>query len=178
MCATNGLYLWLDPASTRDNTPCAAFVYVDRLPQRPEDMWLGQGCKVRIRQHQWKRPLRRSIPDLPVEIEAKLRARRWDGKLRWEPEDHALVVERRMTYHERLQLLDLSPLADYQRTINVLFRRSNELDVRVLDMTGVQNLLPYQGQKAPGKWKVTQVLDDACGSRLRMDSRPTFPSAR
>jgi hypothetical protein len=56
----NGLYLWLDPDKTKDYLPCCAFVHLDRLPQRPDEMWLGRTCRVRVQPRRWKQPLRQA----------------------------------------------------------------------------------------------------------------------
>jgi HrpA-like RNA helicase/ribosomal protein S1 len=157
----NGLYVWLDPEGTQEHMPVGAFVHLDRLPQRPDEMALGQTCRVKVRQHQWKRPLRRSISSQTGKLEEQLAAYPWGGNLEWDASQHTLMVKKRMTYDQRRRLLAISNQGDYRRAINILFRRSNEFDVRIIDMTGLENLLPYQNQRTPLKGKVVTVLDDA-----------------
>jgi polyribonucleotide nucleotidyltransferase len=65
-----------------------------------------------------------------------------------------------MTYGRRLNLLDLWDNGAYRRAINILFRRSNELSVRVIDVTGMRNLLPYQGHDQPLRAKVVSITDN------------------
>jgi len=156
----NGLYLWFDPANTQENMPCGGFVHLNRLPQRPDEMALGQTCKVKVRQPQRKKPLRRSI-SVQSKLEEKLDSFPWGGNLEWDAANHTLAIKQRMSYDQRRKLLALSKKGGYRRAINILFRRSNELDVRVLDMTGVQNLAVHQTQQTPLTGKVVTVLDDA-----------------
>jgi HrpA-like RNA helicase/ribosomal protein S1 len=157
----NGLYLWLNPEVVRTNIPISAFVYIDRLPQRPEEMWLGRSCKVKVRIQQFKREIRRGVGNLPEKAYERIRQFPWDKKLRYEEETSRIIAGRRITYDQRLTLLRLSSQSEYQKAVNIIYRRSNEVEARVLDMTGIENLTQYEGQRLPEKWKVTKVLDDA-----------------
>lgn len=150
----NGLYLWLDPDATKDYLPCSAFVRLDRLPQRPEEMWLGRTCRVRVQPRKWKQPLRRGVAIEDPRVKQKLGPE-------WDEASNSLNIDKPMAYGRRLNLLDLSGDGAYRRAINILFRRSNELNVRVIDMTGMQNLLPYQGLDHPLRAKVVSITDDA-----------------
>jgi len=153
----NGLYVWLDPSETRDHMPCGAFAYISRLPQRPDEMSLGQSCRAIVRQRQWQKPLRRSLTSLSEEVIQKLKQQRIGNNLEWDEQNHTLVVKGRINYEQRRKLLELSEDGGYRRAINILFRRSNEPDIKIIDTTGTQILRDYQLAKKPAPAKIITV---------------------
>lgn len=154
-----GLFVWLDPMNTADYTPCAAFAHLKQLPIRPDEMALGQSCKVKITPRQLKkRPLTRTIK-LQNDFIGKLQNHHWPKDFQWDGLHQTLTLNRPMTYGERLVLLGLISDGEWQRAINLLFRRSNELEVRIIDMTGIQELVPYQQTQQPVKGKILRVTD-------------------
>jgi HrpA-like RNA helicase/ribosomal protein S1 len=155
----NGLYLWLDPGQTQDHMPIGAFAHISRLPQRPDEMSLGQTCRVIVKPQQWRRPLRRSITSLSDEAQKELAQYRWGNNIEWDDLNHTLTVKGRINYDQRCKLLDLSEDGGFHRTINILFRRSNELDTKVVDVTGLQNLQFHQIENKPTAAKIVSVGD-------------------
>ena len=156
-----GVYLWLDPAQTEEYVPIGAFAHVRQLPERPAEMALGQRCQVVVKQRQFKKPLRRALPDPPDKIVNALTKSRLGNNVEWSEENQTLTVKGRITYDQRCKLLELSGNGSFRRSINMLFRRSNELDVKVIDITGLRSLEPYQGQSIGVKAKVVSVMHDA-----------------
>jgi len=114
-----------------------------------------------MRPQQFKRELRRGFGSLPESDYQRVKKFPWDGKLRFDEETGRVISGRRITYDQRMRLLGLSSQSEFQKAINILYRRSNEVEARVLDMTGIENLAQYQGQRQAEKWKVTKVLDDS-----------------
>jgi len=157
----NGLHVWLNPDPSHASIPISSFVYIDRLPQRPDEMWLGRTCKVKVRPQQFRREIRRGVGSLSDEDLKKLQKFPWDGKLSFDVESGRIIASRRLTYEQRNRLLTLIANNEFQKAVNILYRRTNEIEARVLDMTGMENLAQYQGQRAAEKWKVTKVLDDS-----------------
>jgi ribosomal protein S1 len=155
----NGLYIWLEPSETRDHMPCGAFAYIGRLPQRPDEMSLGQACRAIVRPRQWQKPLRRSLTSLPDGVAEKLKQQRIGNNLEWGEESHTLVVKGRISYDQRHKLLELSEDGGYRRAINILFRRSNELDIKIVDVTGLQIMQAHQLANKPVPAKVISVDD-------------------
>lgn len=155
----NGLYVWLEPSETRDHMPCGAFAYISRLPQRPDEMSLGQSCRAIVRPRQWQKPLRRSLTSLPEEVAQKLKQQRIGNNLEWDEQNHTLAVKGRINYEQRRKLLEMSTDGGYRRAINILFRRSNELDIKIIDVTGTQILRDYQQAKKPAPAKIISVDD-------------------
>jgi hypothetical protein len=140
----NGLYLWIDPENTNRQLPISAFVYINRLPQRPDEMFLGQACKVYTRPQTFLRELRRSLIGInQSELEA-IGTYLWDDRLKLDEENLSIIATRRITYEQRLELLALSKDPIFQRAVNILFRRTNEVDVRVIDITGLEQLANLQ----------------------------------
>lgn len=163
-----GMYLWLDPQHAPDAPPCVAFVPTERLPQRPDEMSFGQMCSVKVRRLRWSKPLRRLV-DLPTEAE---KSRLGDN---WDPDRQALVAQQPMTYHRRMVLLKCSPDPAFRRAVNWLFRRSNNLDVRVIDMTGINRLLPHRGQATSLPGRVVEVKEDAVIVALDDEMKVSIP---
>jgi HrpA-like RNA helicase len=156
-----GVYLWLDPRPSAKGVPCGAFVFPDRLPQRPDEMSLGKRCRVRVaRKSLSKKPLQRRLGEGTPELEATLSRRQWSADLQWDPSDKLLTVTKPLTYEDRCRLTKLSRNPEYRRTINLLFRRSNEFDVRVIDMTLLTALDTKKRQDASVTGRVISVLDD------------------
>lgn len=163
----NGLYVWMEPAETRDFMPCGAFAHISRLPQRPDEMSLGQICRAIVRPRQWQKPLRRSLTSLPDDIAEKIKHQRIGNNLEWDDQSHTLVVKGRIGYDQRRKLLALSEDSGYRRAINILFRRSNELDIKIVDITGLQTMRSYQIENKPVPAKIVSV--DEQGAEVEVE---------
>jgi rRNA processing protein Krr1/Pno1 len=156
-----GVYLWLDPGPTNGGVPCGAFVFLDRLPQRPDEMSLHNRCRARVARKSFsKKPLHRRLDECTPELEAILSRRKWAPDLRWDAGERMLIVSKAMSYEERCRLIELSREAQYRRAINWLFRRSNEFDVRVIDMTLLASLDEQKRKEASVTGRVISVLDE------------------
>ena len=154
----NGLYLWLDPATMRDNLPCGAFVHLNRLIERPEEMSLGETCLVQVARS--RRPPRRTISTESGEVEDVLTKQKLSGNVNWDETTNTLSTKGAMTYDQRRKLLVISDHPVYQRAVNLLFRRSNELFVeKIIDRTGLIDLLPHQESEKPVKGKIVSITD-------------------
>ena len=155
----NGLFLWLDPANTQDWLPVLAFARLDRLPQRPSEMSMGEMCRVRAQARKFKKPLRFgvSLDDLPTKERDSVKRRLGPN---WQDDDSALTTNQPLLYGRRLNMLTYSKNPQYRQKVNLLFRRSNELEVRVIDITGIESLRPYQEQSQPVRAKVVTVTTD------------------
>jgi HrpA-like RNA helicase len=131
----NGLYLWLDPGSIKDNLPSGAFVHIGSLPQRPEKMVLGHTCKVQVTSHNWERPLRCALPIQSDKVDDALSKTELLENVKWEKESGILEVRYAMSYAQRSYLFGLSEDWEYRNVIDQLFRRSNQLDVQIIEET-------------------------------------------
>lgn len=154
----NGLYLWLDYLNTTEHAPVGAFVRLDRLIQRPDEMQLNEICRVEVAPKNWKRPLRRSLANIDPSLSADLSKRLVGGPLQWDEVTQTLSLNSRMPYVQRQELLRMSDDEQFRSAANWLFRRSNELHVRILDVTGVESLAPLIGQTTTAT--VVHVTDD------------------
>lgn len=157
----NGLYVWINPDEPIDIIPISSFVNINRLPQRPEEMWLGYSCKVKVRPQKFEREMRRGVGSLSNSDFQKIKAFNWNKKLQFNEETSMISVSKRITYDQRNQLLKLSKKPEFQKTINILYRRSNEIQTRILDISGLEKLVDYEGQRLSETWKVTKVLPES-----------------
>lgn len=153
----NGMYLWLVPDKTEDFLPCGGFVRVQRLPNRPTEMERGKICKVRLSAKNFKkRPPTRSIKSLPKNVEKSLNSH-LGNNLDWDSEQNRLSATGRINYKQRNELLALSEDPDYQRALHILFRRSNEFELDVIDLTGQELLLKECNNKGTATVKILKV---------------------
>lgn len=153
----NGLYLWLAPAETQDHMPCGAFVHMNHLPNRPEEMAVGETCLVDIEHKNWSRPYGRTLSGLPEELKDALADYRWGNNLEWDEAAERLSATGRMSYEERRSLLRLSDNGRFRRAVNIIFRRSNELWVKVLDQTGVAHMYEHYVRNEPVQAEIVSV---------------------
>ena len=91
----------------------------------------------------------------------------WGNKLEWDEVNRALAARGPVSYGQRRKLLALSDEPEFRKAINFLFRRSNELDVRVVDMTGLQALQAHVAEGQPVAGVVVSVSDS--GLRVRAE---------
>lgn len=156
-----GVYLWLDPTGGNGGVPCAALVFSDRLPQRPDEMSLGKTCRARVARRQFsKKPLEKRLGDQMPEVDAVLSRHKWSADLRWDAGERMLMINKPMSYAERCKLVELSPNVEYRRSINWLFRRSNDFDVRVIDMTLLATLEIRKREETTVQARVISVLNE------------------
>jgi|GEM_PF-2001291 len=173
----NGLYLWLDPEQTQGYMPNGAFAHIKCLPQRPDQMSIEKTCRAIIKFKQWQKPLRRALTSLPDDLIDKLKQQRLGNNLEWDEQNHTLIAKGRISYDQRRKLLELSEDGEFRRAINILFRRSNELDViKVIDDIGLKTLQLYQLENKPAPGKVISISDqsieiDVDGFRTRIPKR-------
>ncbi|MBC8503386.1 MAG: S1 RNA-binding domain-containing protein [Chloroflexi bacterium] len=154
----NGLYLWLDYERTENYAPVGAFVHINNLLQRPDEMKLGEVCRVEVAPRNWRKPLRRTIDSIDNDVAGQLTKANLGNGLQWDELTNSFSLDKRMSFDQRWKLLEFSKDGRFRRTINMLFRRSNEPYVKILDVTGVENLAPLIGQTT--KAVVTKITDD------------------
>ncbi|PDW03190.1 KH domain-containing protein [Candidatus Viridilinea mediisalina] len=144
----NGIFVWIEPEQTEAYLPVILFVHVDRLPPRADEFNLGQRCRLRMQARRFQRPLRISLDpeDLPGK-ERKALVQRLGPN--WDEASQALITDQPLSYARRRELLELSNHVGYRRKLNILFRRSNELEVRVIDVSGLELLRPYAEDERP-----------------------------
>jgi HrpA-like RNA helicase len=165
----NGMYLWLDPDKTVDLLPCGGFAHIQRLPNRPDEMMLGKMCRVQVKTKNWKkRPPFQIIKSLSEKVEKALENGKIGNHLIWDPELHKLSADGRINYAQRNDLLALSNDPAYQKAIHVLFRRSNEFDLELIDLTGIQLMQAELSRK--GNVTVTVINVNPNGALVRTDN--------
>lgn len=158
----NGLYVWLNPNQSRTTVPLSTFVFIDRLPPRPEEMYLYKMCKIKVQPLQIRKEFRRGVGSLSKKDLQRVNVfPYWDGKLNFDEVTSRISTSRRINYEQRIKLLNLTSSSEFQKAVNFLYRRSNDVFSQIIDVTGIQNLVPYQGQRVPDKWKITKVLEDS-----------------
>lgn len=153
----NGLYLWLAPEETKNHMPCGAFAHMNYLPNRPEEMAVEETCLVDVEHKNWDRPYSRTLSGLPAELKESLAQYRWGNNLQWDEASGRLSATGRVSYEQRRRLLQLSDNGTFRRAVNIIFRRSNELWVKVLDQTGVANMYEHYVRKEPVPAEVVTV---------------------
>ena len=153
----NGLYLWLDPVNTYDYSPCGAFVHFNRLIQRPDEMSLGQTCRVFVMKQDFRNPLRRSIVIDDPKLLDQLEKKTLPGAVQWDATNHVLSTKKPMAYDHRVKLLSISDYSAYQRAVNWLFRRSNELFIKILDISSAVEMAGYIDTKNTLPAKVVRL---------------------
>ncbi|RRR67337.1 MAG: hypothetical protein EI684_19130 [Candidatus Viridilinea halotolerans] len=155
----NGIFVWIEPEATQAYLPVILFVHVDRLPPRPDEFNLGQHCRLRIQARRFQRPLRISLEreDLPGKERNTLVQRLGPN---WDEQSQALIATQPLSYARRRGLLQLSRHAGYRRKLNTLFRRSNELEVRIIDVSGLELLRPYAEDERPVPVTIVGIHND------------------
>ena len=143
----NGLYLWLDPVNTYEYSPCSVFVHFKQLIQRPEEMSLGQSCRVLISKRDFDKPLRRSIVIDDPDLFDLLEKMNLPAGVKWDSFTQVLSINKQMTFDQRKSLLGVSGNYAFQRAVNWLFRRSNQFYARILDISGAVEMAEYVGTK-------------------------------
>lgn len=153
-----GINLWLSPADTQAFMPIGGFVFNDDLPNRPSEIQLGASCTAKVSLKNWKKPISRMGGDLPAEIAERFERMEFGDHLRWDEGERKLSVHgRRMTYEQRRKLLALWEAPEYQRAVNILFRRSNQFDTKLIDVTGGWILAELVEQKEPALVSVVTI---------------------
>lgn len=160
-----GLYLWLDPESTRENLPVCAFAYIKYLPQRPEELRVGQTCRVRVRPEKSTESFQRTIHRLTESDLNAIASLNFGGKIKWDEINRSLLIHNRLTYTDRMRLLGATPNGEFQRTVRYMFRRTNQVRVEVLDMAGLKEMSRFEGADTSLRWTITEVRSN--GLRVR-----------
>jgi HrpA-like RNA helicase/ribosomal protein S1 len=135
----NGINVWLDP-DFKELMPIGAFVHINGLPNRPKEISVSQRCKVKIKAFDGERPYYRKIDQIPEDVISKIQNENIGNNLIWSEESSSLGVKGKIGYEQRRKLLDLHHHPDYQRVINILYRRSNGFRADVLDIWGIEIL--------------------------------------
>lgn len=161
----NGMHIWLDSDKTVDMLPCGGFVHIQRLPNRPDEMVLGKICRVQIKPK--KRAQFQKVKSLPEKVEKAILKERVGAHLIWDPDQHRLGVDGRISYIQRNNLLALSEDPEYLKAIHILFRRSNEFELDIVDLTGITQVQKELSLK--GDVTVTIVSVSANGALVRTD---------
>lgn len=166
------VYVCLDPQKISNYMPCIVSVHIDRIPNRPEEMSFGQGCQVKVRKRDWKKPLQRPLPSLSDELVKKVTYERVGDNIRWDEGEKKLIAEGRMSHWQRQNLLGLSDDNDYRYAINWLFRRSNDFLTDIIDITGIKYLTHYY--ESNEEVSVTIVSLNDHGATLRTSDGGEF----
>ena len=135
----NGINIWLDP-DFKELMPIGAFVHINGLPNRPQEISVDQRCKVKIKAFDGERPYYRKIDQMPEDVISKIQNENIGNNLVWREESSSLGVKGKIGYEQRRKLLELHHHPDYQSVINILYRRSNGFRADVLDIWGIETL--------------------------------------
>lgn len=149
----NGVYVWIEPENLQsyDFAIPAGFVHLSRMPLRPDEMQIHLKCRIKAKSKRRREIEKRTLLDVSFETldELNKAARTLPGNVKWDELTQVLSVKGQLTYESRQRLLALSDDSLYQLKINQLFRRTNEIDLEIIDTTGLEQLANQQ--KVPAK---------------------------
>ncbi len=162
------LYVSLDPSNIKNHMPIVLPVFIEKLPNRPDEMKIGQGCQVVVSPRPVdKKPIRQSMPALPEEVKDKLEKERLANNVQYDEPSATLIANGRITNDQRRYLISLLDDNEYRRSINSLFRRSNAFYVDIKDITGLKYLATIQENK--GKVPATIVSINQHGANVEIN---------